>query len=192
MEHTEVANSITESAQADPQPKLDSKKPAVFTLTPGELILLVEHWTMRLIRDELFPITYFEFSYGGYGRLFRTDPITGVDLPAIVDKHNQYPTVPGNRIKNWDRINEIAQVLGDELTDKTIVETYQEESQEYPRNPWIIIRYGNSDEKFEYEKVRRACGDPARLAVFAGALGGVRRGGAAGRRLHLSPLRTSI
>src|SRR2546422_5782699 len=107
MEDTKVVNSITESAQADPQPKLDSKKTAVFVPTREELFELLKHWVKSAIGDE-----WDRFNGCSYGRkdLLWTD-------------------------EKLHRAHEISEMLGEEgLTDEAVEEAYAEMAQECDRN----------------------------------------------------------
>jgi hypothetical protein len=51
---------------------------------------------------------------------------------------------------DWKRVNDIAQILGKEETDKAVKKAYEEAALEFQRDDWIVYRYGSRDEQNTY------------------------------------------
>jgi hypothetical protein len=50
-----------------------------------------------------------------------------------------------------NRINEIAQILGDEETDRAVKKAYEEAAQDFDKSDWIVFRYGTQKERTAYQ-----------------------------------------
>jgi hypothetical protein len=95
-----------------------------FVPTRAELIQLVKYWVSKAIGDK-----YFIF----WGQCFGSSDIRRVDF-------------------DWNRVNEIAQVLGEAETDKAVKEAYEEAAQGgCEKSDWIVFRYGTWDERTTYQ-----------------------------------------
>jgi len=102
-----------------------AEQPICFVATPDELIVLVKHWVNRAIKDR-----YFLF----WGQCFGSSDLRRIDL-------------------DWKRVNEIAKVLGDELTRTAVEEAYQQAAQHYDRNDWIVFLFGTQEEEEAYQNI---------------------------------------
>lgn len=91
--------------------------------TRDERTVLVKHWVNKAIGDE-----YFIFE----GQCFGTSDARCID-------------------SDWNRVNEIAQILGKEQTDKAVKKAYEEAAQRYERSDWVVFRYGNEQEQGSYQ-----------------------------------------
>jgi len=94
-----------------------------FVPTQGELIQLVKYWVSKAIGDE-----YFIFS----GQCFGSSDLRRIDF-------------------DWNRVNEIAQILGQAESDKAVKEAYEEAAQSCEKSDWIVFRYGTWDERTTYQ-----------------------------------------
>jgi hypothetical protein len=83
----------------------------------------VKHWVKKAIKDE-----YFIF----WGQCFGT-----FDLDDIYS--------------DWNRVDQIAQILVSEETDRAITEAYEKAAQRYERSDWVVFRYGNEQEQKSYQ-----------------------------------------
>ena len=113
----------------DKNNNLSAYKPIRFMPTPDQLAVLVKHWVNEAINDE-----YFLF----WGQCVSTSDIRRIDL-------------------DWKRVNEIAEVLGDEATHAAVEETYQQAAQAFDRNHWIVFRYGTREELDAYQEMGGQC-----------------------------------
>jgi hypothetical protein len=52
---------------------------------------------------------------------------------------------------DWKRINEIAQIRGEEETNKAVRKGYEEAAQDFERSDWIVFRYGTEEERTAYQ-----------------------------------------
>ena len=94
-----------------------------FVPTKSELIHLVKHWVRKAIDDEYF--------------IFWGQCVSNSDLRDIVF--------------DWNRVNEIAQILGEEETNKAVRKGYEEAAQDFERSDWIVFRYGTQEERTAYQ-----------------------------------------
>jgi hypothetical protein len=94
--------------------KADGKETAGFVPTRDELVELVKYWVTKAIDDN-----YFIF----WGQCF-----SGSDLWRMEF--------------DWQRVNEIAQILGKEETGKAVKKAYEKAAQACERCDWIVFRYG--------------------------------------------------
>jgi hypothetical protein len=94
-----------------------------FVPTRDELIHLMKYWVKEAIGD-----SYFIF----WGQCFGTSDLRRIDL-------------------DWQRVNEIAQILGEAETDKAVKKTYQEVAQDFKQSDWIVFRYGTQEERTSYQ-----------------------------------------
>jgi hypothetical protein len=94
-----------------------------FVPTKGELIHLAKYWVGKAIDDD-----YFIF----WGQCYGSSDFRRIDF-------------------YWERVNEIAQILGKEETDKAVTKAYEETALEYEREDWIVCRYGTNDERRAYQ-----------------------------------------
>jgi hypothetical protein len=93
------------------------------TITHGELIHLVKYWVKKAVHDR-----YFIF----WGQCFGKSDLRCIDF-------------------DWQRVNEIAQILGKEETDKAVDIAYEETALEFERDDWVVFRYGTHDEQRAYQ-----------------------------------------
>ena len=100
-----------------------------FVPTPNELALLVNHWATEAINHR-----YFIF----FGQCFGSSDIRFIDSCS-------------------KRVDEIAEVLGDEATDAAVEYAYQQAAKNFDRNHWIVFRYGTREEKDAYQKLGGQC-----------------------------------
>jgi hypothetical protein len=97
---------------------------SAFVPTQDELMQLVNYWTKKAIADE-----YFVF----YGQCYGGSDLRRIDFA-------------------WNRVNEIAQVLGKEHTDEAVKKTHEETAQKFdPQSDWIVFRYGTVAEQTAYQ-----------------------------------------
>jgi hypothetical protein len=101
------------------------EQPTGFVPTPDELAVLVKHWANEVIKDE-----YFVF----WSQCFSSSIVQRID-------------------RNWNRVEEIAEVLGDEATHTAVEETYHQAAQNFDRNDWIVFRIGTQEEVDAYRKI---------------------------------------
>lgn len=94
-----------------------------FVPTRDELIHLVKYWVREAIDD-----SYFIF----WGQCFGSSDLRRIDL-------------------DWQRVNEIAQVLGEAETDKAVKKAYEEAARNFERSDWILFRYGTQEEQNSYQ-----------------------------------------
>lgn len=94
-----------------------------FVPTKSELIHLVKHWVRKAIDDE-----YFIF----WGQCVSNSDLRDIDF-------------------DWNRVNEIAQILGEEETDRAVKKAYEETAQDLERSDWIVLRYGTQEERTAYQ-----------------------------------------
>jgi len=113
----------------DKNNNLSAEQPIRFVPTPDELAVLVKHWVNKAFDDE-----YFIF----WGQCFGSS-----DLQHI---HH-----------DWKRVNDIADVLGDEATHTAVEEAFQQAAQDFDRNHWIVFRYGTSEEGEAYREAGGQC-----------------------------------
>jgi hypothetical protein len=103
----------------------ENRKAFLFVPTPDELAVLVKHCVNGAIDDE-----YFLF----WGQCFGSSDLWDIHL-------------------DWKRVNEIAEVLGDEATHTAVEEAYQDAAQDFDRNHWIVFRYGTREEQDAYQEM---------------------------------------
>ena len=113
----------------DKNDNLSAEQPICFVPNPDELAVLVRHWVNKAIDDE-----YFIF----WGQCFGSSDLRRIDL-------------------DWKRVNEIAEVLGDEVTRTAVEEAFQRAAQDFDRNHWIVFRYGTSEEGEAYRQTGGQC-----------------------------------
>jgi hypothetical protein len=101
----------------------DRKEVTGFVPTQGELIHLVKHWVREAIEDD-----YFIF----WGQCFGSSDFRRID-------------------SDWERVNEIAQILGKEETEKAVKKAYEEVAQDFERCDWIVFQYGTQEERTLYQ-----------------------------------------
>jgi hypothetical protein len=94
-----------------------------FVPTRDELIHLVKYWVKEAIDDE-----YFIF----WGQCFGVSDLRRIHL-------------------DWQRVNEIAQILGEAETDKAVKKAYEETAQDFKQSDWILFRYGTREERSSYQ-----------------------------------------
>jgi hypothetical protein len=94
-----------------------------FVPTQAELIHLVKYWVREAIDDR-----YFIF----WGQCFGSSDLRRIDL-------------------GWQRVKEIAQVLGEAETDKAVKEAYEEAAQDFKQSDWVVFRYGTQEERTLYQ-----------------------------------------
>jgi hypothetical protein len=102
---------------------MDTQHSPDFVPTQDELIQLVKYWVREAIDDE-----YFIFA----GQCFSSSDLRRID-------------------SDWKRVNEIAQILGEEETDKAVMKAYEETAQDFDQSEWIVFRYGTRKEKCTYQ-----------------------------------------
>jgi hypothetical protein len=93
------------------------------TTTQDEVIHLVKFWVKKAIDDR-----YFIF----WGQCFGSSDLRRIDF-------------------DWKRVNEIAQILGEEETDRAVKKAYEEVAQDFDRSDWIVFRYGRRKERSLYQ-----------------------------------------
>jgi hypothetical protein len=101
----------------------NNAQPTILVLTPEELTALVKHWVKLAIDDE-----YFIF----WGQCFGNSDLRRID-------------------RDWQRVNEIARVLGEQGTATAIEEAFLQTFQDFDRNYWIVFRYGTDEEQNSYQ-----------------------------------------
>jgi hypothetical protein len=106
-----------------------SKEITGFVPTQDELIHLVKHWVRKAIDDE-----YFIF----WGQCYGSSYLRCIDF-------------------DWERISEIAQILGEEETNKAVRKGYEEAAQDFERSDWIVFRYGTKEERTAYQDKGGQC-----------------------------------
>jgi hypothetical protein len=94
-----------------------------FVPTQDELIHLVKYWVKKAVDDR-----YFIF----WGQCFGSSDLRRIDL-------------------DWQRVNEIAQILGEAETDKAVKKAYKETAQDFKQSDWIVFRYGTQEEQTSYQ-----------------------------------------
>jgi hypothetical protein len=99
------------------------------TTTKDEVIHLVKYWVKKAIEDR-----YFIF----WGECFGSSDLRRIDF-------------------DWKRVNEIAQILGKEETDRAVKKAYEEVAQDFNRSNWIVFRYGTWDEQRAYQDKGGQC-----------------------------------
>jgi hypothetical protein len=99
------------------------------TTTKDEVIHLVKYWVKKAIDDR-----YFIF----WGQCFGSSDLRRIDF-------------------DWQRVDEIAQILGKEETDKAVTKAYEETALEFEREDWIVFRYGTWDEWRAYQDKGGQC-----------------------------------
>jgi len=109
--------------ETQPSTRDHKKEVAAFVPTQDELSCLVKYWVRRAIDGE-----YFIF----WDQCFGTSDLRAIDF-------------------DWNRVNEIAQILGTEKTDKAVTEAFEEEAQTFERHNWIVFRYGTEEERAAYQ-----------------------------------------
>jgi hypothetical protein len=82
--------------------------------TTKDVIHLVKYWVKKAIDDD-----YFIF----WGQCFGSSDLRCIDF-------------------DWQRVDEIAQILGKEETDKAVKKAYEEIAREFEHDDWIVFRYG--------------------------------------------------
>ena len=100
-----------------------------FVPTQDELIHLVKYWVKKAIDDR-----YFIF----WGQCFGSSDLRRIDF-------------------DWQRVDEIAQILGKEETDKAVKKAYEEIAHEFEHDDWIVFRYGTWDEQRAYQDKGGQC-----------------------------------
>jgi hypothetical protein len=58
---------------------------------------------------------------------------------------------------DWIRVNEIAQILGEEETTKAVEKAYEETAQDFEQSDWIVFRYGTHEERAAYQDKGGEC-----------------------------------
>jgi hypothetical protein len=96
--------------------KADGKETAGFVPTRDELVELVKYWVTKAIDDNYF--------------IFWGQCLSGSDLWRIEF--------------DWQRVNEIAQILGKEETGKAVKKAYEKAAQACERCDWIVFRVQKS------------------------------------------------
>jgi hypothetical protein len=99
------------------------------TTTKDEVIHLVKYWVKKAIDDD-----YFIFS----GQCFGSSDFLRIDF-------------------DWKRVNEIAQILGKEETDRAVKKAYEEVAQDVERCDWIVFHYGIRKERTLYQEKGGQC-----------------------------------
>jgi hypothetical protein len=107
----------------------DGKEITGFVPTQDELIHLVKYWVKKAIDDQYF--------------IFWVQCCDSSDLGRIDF--------------DWKRVNEIAQILGKEETDKAVKKAYEEIAHEFEHDDWIVFRYGASKEQTAYQDKGGQC-----------------------------------
>lgn len=99
------------------------KEIATFVPTRDEMIQLVKYWVMEAIDEE-----YFIF----WGQCFGGSNRRRIDF-------------------DWKRVNDIAQILGEEETDRAVKKAYEEMAQDIDQSHWIVFRYGTHEERTAFQ-----------------------------------------
>lgn len=99
------------------------KKMTDFVPTQDELICLVKYWVKEAIDDR-----YFIF----WGQCFGSSDLRRISL-------------------DWQRVNEIAQILGEAETHEAVKKAYEEAAQDFKQSDWIVFRYGTQEERTSYQ-----------------------------------------
>jgi len=115
----------------DKCPVVTSEQPTGFVPTPDELAVLVKHWVNQAINNE-----YFIF----WGQCVGSSDVLRINF-------------------DWERINEIGKMLGDELTHTAVEEAFLQASQDFNRNHWIVFHYGTEGEINAYREMGGQCLD---------------------------------
>jgi hypothetical protein len=102
---------------------MDTQDSPGFVPTHSELIQLLKYWVREAIDDK-----YFIFA----GQCFGSSDFRRIDSV-------------------WKRVNEIAQILGEEETDKAVKKAYEEAAQDFEQSDWILFRYGIRKEVSAYQ-----------------------------------------
>ena len=97
--------------------------------TQNELINLVKYWVKEAIADE-----YFIF----WGQCFGNSDLRDTDF-------------------DWNRVNEIAQILGEEETNRAVKKAYEETAHDFERSDWIVFRFGTQEERTAYQDKGGQC-----------------------------------
>ena len=91
--------------------------------TQDEWIHLVKYCVRKAIEDD-----YFIF----WGQCYGSSDLRRIDL-------------------DWIRVNEIAQIFGEEETQKAVGKAYAETAQLFEQSDWIVFRYGTQEERTAYQ-----------------------------------------
>ena len=91
--------------------------------TQDEWIHLVKYCVRKAIEDD-----YFIF----WGQCYGSSDLRRIDL-------------------DWIRVNEIAQIFGEEETKKAVGKAYAETAQLFEQSDWIVFRYGTQEERTAYQ-----------------------------------------
>jgi len=100
-----------------------SKEISGFVPRQDELIALVKYWVKQAIDDK-----YFIF----WGQCFGSSDFRRVDF-------------------DWQRVNEIAQILGQAETESAVKEAVEEAALLFEQSDWIVFRYGTQKERTAYQ-----------------------------------------
>src|ERR1700722_904924 len=93
------------------------------TITQDELIHLVKYWVKKAIDDR-----YFIF----WGQCFGGSDLRRIDF-------------------DWQRVNELALILGEVETHEAVKKAYEEAAQDFRRSDWIVFHYGTQEERTLYQ-----------------------------------------
>ena len=93
------------------------------TITQDELIHLVKYWVKKAIDDR-----YFIF----WGQCFGGSDLRRIDF-------------------DWQRVNELALILGEAETHEAVKNAYEEAAQDFRQNDWIVFNYGTQEERTLYQ-----------------------------------------
>jgi hypothetical protein len=110
------SDTMTKNSDAIPNMQDSTKEITGFVPTQDELIHLVKYWATKAIHDR-----YFIF----WGQCFGNSDLRCIDF-------------------DWQRVDEIAQLLGEEETDKAVKKAYEDIAHEFERDDWIVFRYGTA------------------------------------------------
>src|ERR1700730_16588051 len=97
--------------------------------TQDELIHLVKYWVKKAVNDRFFIF---------WGQCYGSSDLGRIDL-------------------DWHRVNEIAQILGEEETKKAVRKAYEETAQHFEQSDWIVFRYGTQKERTAYQDEGGEC-----------------------------------
>jgi hypothetical protein len=114
---------MTEHSNAITATQHSTKEVAGFVPLQSELIHLVKYWVKKAIDDR-----YFIF----WGQCFGSSDFRAID-------------------RDWERVNEIAQILGEAETNKAVKTAYEEVAQDFDQCDWIVFRYGTGKEQTVYQ-----------------------------------------
>jgi hypothetical protein len=102
---------------------MDTQDSPDFVPTQDELIHLVKYWVKKAIDDR-----YFIF----WGQCFGGSDLRRIDF-------------------DWQRVNELALILGEAETHEAVKKAYEEAAQDSDQSDWIVFRFGTSKEQTMYQ-----------------------------------------